>query len=225
MVITRSREGVGPPETSHHKPNLRLASNQKGPTVRKSTTNSKTKKAAPASVIETVASQEPEAAMPAKQSKNSKAPPKPAPAAKLDYSDSTPSKPPKRRNILTPAPRADPLPDCGTNRHNIGGPDRPRPKRTTAQVQEELARRAQLQSKLDDMEAEKLRLLAEMEAQQERDEAEEEAVAARGFEDELVDEDDVEVDTSSDDDGSAPSAGSSRQKVQNFLHLRSHKIN
>ncbi|KAF7977690.1 hypothetical protein HWV62_2940 [Athelia sp. TMB] len=114
----------------------------------------------------------------------------------------------RRRKTLTMPPR-DPLPDRGTARQDIGGPDRPRPKRTSAQVQKDLARRQQLKQQLDEMETAKLTLLAEMELQLEKDEAEEEALAVKKLEDspsfraspdDSPDETFVEVDESSDDD-------------------------
>lgn len=140
---------------------------------------------------------------------------------------STPSR--KRRNVLAVAPR-DPLPDRGTARQDIGGPDRKRAKRTTAQVKEDLAQKEEMKQRLKDMETEKLKLLARMELAQERDEAEEEASAVRGFENEFtprtshdrsldedgsLDEEFVEVNDGGDDDADVVSpAKSLAQKVR-----------
>lgn len=161
-------------------------------------------------------------------SKKLKALQAPSPDAELSNVNdpSTPAR--KRRHVLTMAPR-DPLPDRGTARQDIGGPDRKRAKRTTAQVQEDIARKEEITQKLEEMEAEKLKLLARMELAQERDEAEEEASAVRGFENEFIphtnhhgslDEDFVEVnDGSGGDDVLSPARSSKRKvRVQVCLH-------
>lgn len=148
----------------------------------------------------------------------------PSPDAELSNGDEPSPLSPlarKRRRVLTVAPR-DPLPDRGTARKDIGGPDRKRAKRTTAQVQEDVAQKEEMKQQLKDMEAKKLKLLARMELAQERDEAEEEASAVRGFEDEFthytshddsLDEEFVEVNDGGDDDDVDSPARSSKQKV------------
>ena len=213
MIHTRSRSTAQPPGKNNSQPHPKPPPNQKQETVSKPKAKPKLTPKIPAQDIETAASEEPEACAPVKNSKKRKASQTPAPMAELGNSDRTPPEPvSKHRNILTMPPR-DPLPDRGTNRQDIGGPDRPRYKRTTAQVQEDANRREQVQQKLDDLEAAKLRLLAEMEIQQEREDAEEEALAVRGFEDELLDENDAEADMSSENDSVVATAGSSKQRV------------
>ncbi|KAF7986748.1 hypothetical protein HWV62_20322 [Athelia sp. TMB] len=190
MIHTRSRSTAQPPGKNNSQPHPKPPPNQKQETRSKPKAKPKLTPKTLAQDIETAVSEESEAFAPVKNSKKRKASQTPAPTTETELGNSDRTQPEpvsKHRNILTMPPR-DPLPDRGTNRQDIGGPDRPRYKCTTAQVQEDMNRREQVQQKLDDLEAAKLRLLAEMEIQQEREDAEEEALAVRGFEDELLDE-------------------------------------
>lgn len=230
MANTRSAGSADPAATTNNKPSTEQTQIRRQPAADKTKPKPKPKPKVPAADTSSVTPEHSEA--PVKPSRKRKAPQAPAPNAELSDDDITPSAPaPKRRN-KTAIPPCDPLPDRGTARQDIGGPDRKRPKRTTAQVQEEKAQKEKKKQQLEDLKSEKLKFLAEMELEQARLEAEEEeeASAARGFEneftraslDESPDEELVEVEDISSDDAVASPAKTLKQIVRVFSHIQGH---
>lgn len=87
----------------------------------------------------------------------------------------------KQKNVLR-----SPLPKCSNRVQNLGAPDMPRGKRTSAEVARIKAEATQLQKRIEELAKEKLRKLAEMEEDQEMVDREEEGNTAMSLEDTML---------------------------------------
>lgn len=107
-----------------------------------------------------------------------------------EHTDNSDTPKPKRRKGKT-VPSRSPLPDRNRQAHP-GVPDKPRPKRTPAEVLADKGRKAKIAEELQRMEELKVRLLAQMELDEEEEEAEENRTVVRTLDD-IRDDESVEV--------------------------------